>query len=347
MKRPQNKGSENRKYDLRMPENWVPPYPSFESHFHAQRTQLAMAIIGCQFKADNRHQALQFANGLTALMKKQGRVDHVDLSECDHDSTGHKQIIVTGYWFESDFLNELFASQVFLAFWARHSSAGLPYGIFREVFNIPMERFETLHSGPDHVVGISNARNGLSDPIDRHAYWGGMRDRIPASSDNRFDAEGDVEIIEKSLNHIIVTPNMNLAIIRSGQDLSKAKGKERKEYFADIEPVLKTGMDFLRDKGQGINCYDCRFMRFIHEDGTPQDHTYGFSYFRSLEDLEKWAEFHPTHLAIFNSFMEFAPGYGPDMQSRFWHEVSVLPAKNQFAEYINCAKGTGLSATLI
>jgi aldoxime dehydratase len=83
-------------------------------------------------------------------------------------------------------------------------------------------------------------------------------------------------------------------------------------------------------------------MALLNDHGAPSDHTFGLAFFRSLEDLEGWAEHHPTHLAIFNAFLEFAPRYGPAMRSRYWHEVSVLPADGQIAEYVNCAPGTGL-----
>jgi aldoxime dehydratase len=171
-----------------------------------------------------------------------------------------------------------------------------------------------------------------------------MRDRIPAASDDAFVPRGEIEIIAQSPGRIVVRPGQNLAIIRSGQDIGRAIGQEREEYYADVEPVLRAGMDFLRDEGRtAVSCHDCRFMAMLDDNGETMDHTYGLAYFRSLKDLEDWAEHHPTHLAIFNAFLQFAPRYGPAMQSRYWHEVSVVEAEGQFAEYVNCAPGTGLS----
>lgn len=336
-------GGSERTYPLRMPPGWEPPVPAFSSEFGASTKEISMAVIGCQFSRSDRDRLYEVVAGIELLLRKIGRADHVDLSECTMDGTGHSQFVATCYWLKPDAMAKFFETPDFKSFWARHSTEGLGYGVFREFFNIPVKRFETLHSGPDHVVGIAHARQSVTDPILRHAYWGSMRDRIEESATDELAPTGDVEVLEEGPNRVVVRPNQNLAIIRSGQDLTKTTGIEREEYFSDIEPVLKAGMNFLRDAGLAeVNCIDCRYMSLLQEGGARQDHTYGLAYFRSLKDLEQWAEFHPTHLAIFNAFMEFAPRYGPEMRSRYWHEVSVLPAVSQIAEYVNCAPGTGL-----
>jgi len=105
-------------------------------------------------------------------------------------------------------------------------------------------------------------------------------------------------------------------------------------------------MDFLRDTGEQVNCYSCRFMRDQDEHGRAMKRTFCLAYFKTMKDLEDWSQHHPTHLEIFDTFLRIAPKYGPDLQLRLWHEVSVLPAAGQRAEYINCRPGTGLLAGL-
>lgn len=337
-----NKSSDaDRSFGLRMPDSWEPPYPSFSSEFDVDAKDIGMVVAGVQFKPSEKDVALNFIKGLAFLMRNEGSSDHVDLSFCEKDSTGSSQMVATGYWLDSKGMADFFDDVAFKSYWAKNSGEGSSYGIFREVYNFPHSRFETLHSGPEHVVGIANAREQVSEPLQRHAYWGGMRDRIPDSAEDLFEGEGSLSTLEDEADRVVVKPNMNMAIIRSGQDLGKATGIERDEYFNDIEPVLKAGLNFLRDDGGEVNCFDCRYMSLMTEEGEITDHTYGLAYFYSLEDLEKWSEHHPTHLAIFNAFLEFAPRYGPTMQSRYWHEVSVIPDNHQFAEYVNCLPGTG------
>lgn len=336
---------QGRELPLRMPPDWEPPYPSFESHYHEEACAVSLAIFGVQFDEAQQQSARELAAAIRLLARDQ-HLDHVDWAHCPADSAGRQQIIVSVYCLQQAALDAFVQSDAVAQLWARHSATGLPYGVFRELFNVPMARFESLHSGPDHQVGLAHARSSVSDPIPAHAYWGSMRDRLPGAASERFEPGGAVEVLESGPARVRLRAGDNLAMIRSGQDLGRARGAERAEYFGDVEPVLQRGMDFLRDQGREVNCHDCRFMRYLGEDGEPLDHTFGLAYFANLSDLEDWAEHHPTHLAIFNAFLQYAPRYGEAMQSRYWHEVSVLPAGEHWAEYVNCAPGTGLMAAL-
>lgn len=332
----------DRKYPLRMPQGWEPPYPSHQSRFESPTGSVSMVIFGIQYEDGAQDETLEHIRELAELARKLGKADFVDISACAQDSAGKAQIVATGYWFDDNEVEAFFATDGFQSFWSRHSQPDLGYGLFREVFNTPLDRFEVIHSHADHQVAISNVRDGLDENVRHHAYWGSMRDRIPASAHDPLTQEGGVEILEQQDNRIVVRPGHNLAIIRSGQDIRAADGTEKEEYYRDIEPVLIAGMDFLRDEGEEVNCFDCRFCRFVEEDGSPGKHSYGFGYFGELKDLEAWSEHHPTHLAIFGAFLKFMPKYGHIARSRFWHEVSVVPRDRQIAEYVNCAEGTGL-----
>jgi len=101
-------------------------------------------------------------------------------------------------------------------------------------------------------------------------------------------------------------------------------------------------MDFLRDQGLGIGCYSNRYMRHLDAQGAPLQKSFGLSYWRSLADMERWAESHPTHVAIFGSFMRYVQALNFQLQLRVYHEVSVLKADEQSYEYVNCHAGSGL-----
>ncbi len=57
--------------------------------------------------------------------------------------------------------------------------------------------------------------------------------------------------------------------------------------------------------------------------------------------MERWAESHPTHVAIFGSFMRLCQELNFELQLRVYHEVSVLKMDEQSYEYINCHPRTG------
>jgi aldoxime dehydratase len=109
-----------------------------------------------------------------------------------------------------------------------------------------------------------------------------------------------------------------------------------------VRPKLVDGMTYLRDQGLPIGCFSCRYMQVLDGTGAATEKTFGQAYFSSLGALEHWAEHHPTHLAIFGTFMHEMAPLGDAMQLRLWHEVMVLPAQAQSFEYVNCHDRTGL-----
>lgn len=337
-----NNSDTQRKHPLRMPKNWTPPFPSYLSEFDRDKTEISMALFGFQFAPALRETALAALLNIKKLLLKSTGCDHIDLAECELDNTGSSQLVVTSYWLDASALTALFEQADFKLLWQNYSDKAQPFGLYREVFNIPMSRYEIVHSHTDHIVGASNIRDGVSGEIKTHAYWGSMRDRIPESATNLFEPKGPIDILSQSDNRIVVAANENLAIIRSDQNMINSQGEEKDEYYRDVYPTLIDGMRFLRDEGEEVDCYDCRFMSFLDDEGNRTTHTFGYAYFRSLAALENWSEHHPTHKAIFNSFKEYVPKYIATIGSRFGHEVSVLPQKSQYAEYINCKPNTGL-----
>jgi aldoxime dehydratase len=139
-----------------------------------------------------------------------------------------------------------------------------------------------------------------------------------------------------------VIPHDNLCLIRSGQDWGDTEASERKMYLDDVEPVLREGMDFLRDEGRAIGCYANRYMSVVASDGTATEKSYGMSWWKSLAALECWAESHPTHIAIFGAAMKYLGAMGPAAKLKLYHEVTVAAADEQHFEYYNCHCRTGM-----
>jgi aldoxime dehydratase len=117
-------------------------------------------------------------------------------------------------------------------------------------------------------------------------------------------------------------------------------------YLEEVEPVLRAGMDFLRDEGRAIGCYANRYMRVAGEHGDPVDKSFGMSWWRSLADLDRWAKDHPTHKAIFGQAMRYLAALGPAARLRLFHEVTIAAADEQDFEYLNCHPDTGMLRVL-
>jgi aldoxime dehydratase len=204
-----------------------------------------------------------------------------------------------------------------------------------------VDRYETLFSAPDRREGIAHLAQGMSDMVLEHAYWGGARDRIPASQTDAMDPAGVPQLVRDG-PFVTVRPHGNLCLIRSGQDWGDTEADERTMYQRDVEPVLRAGMDFLRDDGLKIGCYANRYVEVETPDGAATEKSYGISWWKSLSALERWAESHPTHVAIFGAAMKYLSALGPAAKLKLYHEVTVARAEDHLFEYLNCHGRTGM-----
>ena len=106
--------------------------------------------------------------------------------------------------------------------------------------------------------------------------------------------------------------------------------------------MLTKGMKFLMENPAETGCLTCRFIEQLTDDGNANDKTFGMAYFVDMSRLEAWSKSHPTHVAIFGSFMSLAQRLGGTITLRLWHEVAALPADCTRLEYVNCDRRTGL-----
>jgi len=123
-------------------------------------------------------------------------------------------------------------------------------GVWVEAFCIPVRRFETLFSSEIPAGAARLADKPMTGPIDEHGYWGGMRDRIPASDTHELSsllegAPSMADCTETRGRRLVLAAPENLCLIRSAQDWSSCRGDERNSYLSDVHPVLKKGMKFL------------------------------------------------------------------------------------------------------
>ena len=214
-------------------------------------------------------------------------------------------------------------------------------GTFIEVLSPSVNDYETLFSSLGRPEGVATLADNLSGEIMEHAYWGGMRDRIPHSQTSEMAPAGSPGLVRDG-DRVRVKPHDNICLIRSGQDWSDTEAAERKMYLDDVEPVLREGMDFLRDEGLSIGCFANRYMKVLDRDGGPTEKSYGMSWWKSLAALERWAESHPTHVRIFGAAMKYLSSLGPAAKLRLYHEVTVARAADQFFEYRGCHERTGM-----
>ncbi len=275
------------------PEGHVPNVPAWSAIDLPECTALGMLHAS----GDDAAGAIEQLR--TELTSGTDTPDHLERARIENSD--QPVTVFLGYWTDPESHRR----------WVQRSESLERPGVLRESVFIPAERWETLHSTPKETPGV---RNLLTvDVTDVHEYWGAARDRIPASAGDDLAAElGDP------------VPG-NLCLIRSGQIWHYCEETERSMYFNDVEPHLRAGIDFLAEHPE-TGCISSRFLREQTVDGEDLESTSFVGWFTDLAALEAWSKSHPTHLAIFHSFLAMAGSLGPEVKLRLWHEVAAVPA---------------------
>ncbi|PNH37581.1 hypothetical protein VD0004_g9208 [Verticillium dahliae] len=248
-----------------MPTNFDPPFELYTSRFPRNTKDLVLAVL---------------VRVLDPALHKVAAVT---------DNQGHCNIAVLLYWKSKANHDEWLTTSGFDQWWDGLTPGSHQHGWFLEVFYPTIDRFETVIT-TEVPQGAANLRETMSGPIQEHVYWGSLARSTSAPS--------------SATGRRVVPGKKNLVVIRSGQDWSVAAPEERQLYMNTMHPVLIKGMDFLRDQGDQVGCFSCRFMEIVdpvtQKGGT--DQTFGLAYFDSLASLEKWSKEHRTHLEIFAGF---------------------------------------------
>jgi aldoxime dehydratase len=322
----------------RVPDDYAPPYPSFVARHKPSVARVAMAYFGLQYKGDAPAYAAEALDWIAAAFQSAQGPSHWDRARYI-DEASFTNVVSVAYWDDPARFDAWFATA--RETWMAESQIARGLGTFIEVLRPSVEGYETLFSSLGRPEGIAVLAEDLSGEIQEHAYWGGMRDRIPLSQTSEMAPAGSPNLIRDGAR-VRVMPHYNLCLIRSGQDWGDTDAAERKMYVEDVEPVLREGMDFLRDEGLSIGCYANRYMNVLGKNGAPSEKSYGMSWWKSLAALERWAESHPTHVKIFGAAMKYLSSLGPAAKLRLYHEVTVARADEQFFEYLNCHDRTGM-----
>jgi len=324
----------------RVPDDYRPPYPSFVARHKPKVSHIVMACFGVQYRGDAPPDAARSLGEIAARFAGADGPSHWDRAHYV-DQSGFSNVVSVAYWDDVARFDRWFGS-------ARETwtgASGEEIGRFIEVLRPGVARYETLLSSLGRPEGVAVLADEMSGEVQEHAYWGGMRDRIPLSQTDEMAPRGEPRLVRDG-SRLRVVAHDNLCLIRSGQDWSDTEASERKMYLEDVEPVLREGMDFLRDEGVPIGCYANRYMQMVDADGRPTEKSYGQSWWKSLAALERWAESHPTHVRIFGAAMKYLSTLGPSAKLRLYHEVTVAAADEQFFEYQGCHSRTGMLAAV-
>lgn len=331
------------------PPGFNPPFPAYTARFPKHAKELVMAVIGAQYKSrdhDDGQAIKKVSSYTTSVVVPEDCHPGFQELAASTDRRGYHNIAVLSYWSSKAAYDKWTEMSGFEKWWQGLTPEGQSHGWFREVFFPTMDRFETVFSNNEVPEGAAHMREGISGAIQEHVYWGSMRDRMPLSQTDELvgDKYATTSKGDTTKKRVSVRGKKNLAVIRSGQDWSDTLPDERKLYVETMHPTLEKGMNFLRDSGDEVGCYDCRFMGIVDpvtgEIG--KDRTFGLAYFDDMKSLERWSREHPTHMAIFGGFLKYAKTLDNNVTLRLFHEVLVLAPEQQLFEYVGCHEASGM-----
>src|SRR5271165_2124610 len=237
----------------RVGDDYQPPYPSFVARHKPAVARVVMAYFGLQYRGEPPAAATSSLGEIAARFSAAHGPSHWDRAHYV-DQAGFSNVVSVAYWDDVARFDAWFAPA--REAWTANGGEGI--GRYVEVLRPAVARYETLFSSPDRAEGVAVISDGMSGEVQEHAYWGGMRDRIPLSQTDEM-APGGKPMLMRDGSRLRVIAHDNLCLIRSGQDWSDTEAAERKLYLEEVEPVLREGMDFLRDDGLGIGCYANRY----------------------------------------------------------------------------------------
>ncbi|KAF2971655.1 hypothetical protein GQX73_g1919 [Xylaria multiplex] len=344
---------QERTVPAKMPKNFTPQFSSYMARYPESTTDLVMAVFGAQFT--NRRDDGKTSEALSKLTSFVSS-ELVDTSNQPRfhetasvvDASGYYNETLVAYWSSTAAYDRWTRDSGFTQWWEGLDPEKETHGWFIEVFLPSIDRIETIISNNKIAEGAVHLRESFSGPVLEHIYWGSMRDRLPASqTDPLTGSEVNwraVECKSDKPRRVRVPGIRNLAVIRSGQDWADAHPEERELYHSEMHPTLTKGMNFLRDNGYEVGCFNCRLMDIMDPvtGKTDRDRTFGLAYFDELASLERWSKEHPTHLNIFNGFYKYVQKLHGVISLRLYHEVLVLKPEQQFFEYIGCHAATGV-----
>ncbi|KAH8800891.1 heme-containing dehydratase protein [Xylogone sp. PMI_703] len=345
-----------RLYPLRQPKNHRPPIPRWQLQLPAGVNRVHTAYLGVQRQSSDASTAKA---GREAIQQLKAWMD----TASDHKPSAVEPFTVIDgddvrscdvwacYWIDTNHYEKCIERLSLRKIHASLSSPGRKsVGIWCERFSTAASRLETNYSGLDYLPGLARLPGTETVEHTLSAYWGAARDRIPDSAHDRFERT-DCSVSSypvptpKGLNqHLVGTSYDNLVHIRSGQFWENCDTEESRAYEEKLEPTLRDGLNYIWSHPEETGNAGLRYLRNGEADGRSSldnKETCGAGFFRSLGELETWAERHKSHLAIYLGAIKHAKEFGAARKFRTWHEVSILKAGEASFEYVNCLPYTG------
>lgn len=301
--------------------------------------EIIFAQIGIQSKTADKISS-EFTAKIVESFKLENGPIHVDHGQFI-DAANYQNRLFLAYWHDAESYQKWLEHEQVQQWWNGHK-LDADLGLYHEVAKIPVTHFETIHSIKNNNSGVTHFLK--LEETKEHAYWGSMRKRIPASSNEQFSSQLEkinAKNKETFGKHLKAIAPDNVCLIRTAQDWTRCPTDEKETYFSLVEPALQKAYQYLNTHQVESGSINPKFVQELDEKNQPVEKTCVVSFFLSLKHLEEWTHKHPTHIALFGTFAEMLRRHNLSVQLSLWHEVSVLQSDDLELNYINCHPKTG------
>ena len=315
-------------------------YPGKTARFGIDVERLIYGIFGVQARSVGAGAAA--AAGLRACLDAEHGPQHFE-HLCYVDEQGAHCEVYLGHWTDNARYKRWRAGEAFSHWWASQPLHGA-VGCWHEVMDVGRDYYQ-YGAGVPQAGGMSALAELV--PCDKFGYWGGYRDRVPASVHDDFAPAlgampARVEHTTLGRRLRIETPD-NLCFIREGQGWHEAGAQERAIWQDKMASVVDSWVNTLREQPAQTGCFSLRFCQEL--DVTNQnvmEKQSQLAFLLSLAHIERAARTAHAHLAVKKTFTDMytEPRFTPRMH--IWVEMMIVKQGGLDAEYLNCHPLTGL-----
>ncbi|SCU85702.1 LADA_0D09098g1_1 [Lachancea dasiensis] len=339
-------GPPTRRFPLRKPENHQPLVQRWSFLLPEKEPNMFVVFVGAQARTEeglNRHSLVKWVETYLRLHKSGPAC--VDFSKRQVKPELFEWVVAS-YWISTERFRGWRDDELVEQWWHESERLDSDEGCWREILTVPRDRQESIY-WKDYPAGLMASEAVQIFPTPFCGYYGAMRDRLPAAANDALESPLKEELVPKNCQatqrgHWKVTAPHNLTVIRSGHSWERMDDGQFKDYERRLKSPLSIGMAYLAKNPTPTGCASLRWLSTVDCSGKSVPEAHALGYFTSFEQMENWAERHPTHAAIFNAAMRRYKSYGSQNQLRTWHEVYVVPEGFQTFEYLNCDSTTGL-----
>lgn len=315
-------------------------YPGKTARFAPHVERLIYGVFGVQARSPAAGAALAAElESLFALPDGPMHLEHLRYV----DEQGAQCEVYLAHWTDRARYARWYQGTAFCTWWRALPMHG-PVGCWREIIDAGRDYYQ-YGAGVPEAGGMSAL--GELVPCDKFGYWGGYRDRVPASAHDDFApalVAMPMRVVRETLGRRlrVETPD-NLCFIREGQAWDKATAEERRVWQDKMATVVERWVSTLRDKPAETGCFSLRFCQELDlHTRTVLEKQSQIAFLLSLAHIERAARTAHTHLKVKQTFTDMytEPRFTPRMH--IWVEMLILKRGELDNEYVNCHAMSGL-----